>query len=434
MSSWAIVGGGILGCSLALELAGEGHEVTIFEKADELGGLASAWSLGDIVWDRHYHVTLASDRHTRALLRKIGLESEINWVETRTGTWTGGEVRSMSSTLDYIRYPDLSLLDKARLARTILSANRIDDWRALEKVSVEEWLREKSGDRVFESFWLPLLQAKLGDSYEETSAAFIWATIQRLYAARSQGMKKELFGYVSGGYARILAVLGRALVDAGVDVRLGASVSSVRPGPKVAVNGEIRGFDHVVVTAPPPVAARIVEGLSPEEQARLESVRYQGIVCASVLTRRPLEGYYLTYLYEDAPFTAVVEMSAFVDPTEFKGRTLVYLPKYCAPDDPVFDKSDQAIEARFLPALEGIYPGFDRSDVEAFRVSRVRAVFPISTIGYSKTVPPFETSVEGVHLVNSAQIVNGTLNVNDTMSLSARAVEYLGRVARERVA
>jgi len=434
MSSWAVVGGGILGCSLALELAEEGHQVTIFEKADELGGLASAWSLGDIVWDRHYHVTLASDRYTRDLLRKIGLESEINWVETRTGTWTGGEIRSMSSTLDYIRYPELSLLDKAKLARTILAANRIDDWRALEKVSVEEWLRDKSGDRVFESFWLPLLQAKLGDSYEETSAAFIWATIQRLYAARSQGMKKELFGYVSGGYARILAALGRALVEAGVDVTLGASVASVGPGPTVTVNDESRFFDHVVVTAPPPVAARIVAGLSPEEQARLQSIRYQGIVCASVLTRRPLEGYYLTYLYKDAPFTAVVEMSAFVDPAEFNGRTLVYLPKYCAPDDPLFDESDDEIEARFLPALESIYPSFDRSDVEAFRVSRVRAVFPISTIGYSEKVPPFETSVEGVHLVNSAQIVNGTLNVNDTMSLSARAVEHLKRLAPERVA
>lgn len=429
MTSWAVVGGGVLGCSIALELADDGHRVTLFERAPELGGLASAWSLGGITWDRHYHVTLASDRHTRELLRRLGLESEINWVETRTGTWTGDRLHSMSSTVDYIKYPELSILDKARLGWTILSANRIDDWKGLEKVTVEDWLRQKSGDDVFESFWLPLLKSKLGDSYKETSAAFIWATIQRLYAARSQGMKKEMFGYVPGGYARILKVLGDALTDAGVDVRLGSTVESVGPGPSVSADGEKGQFDHVVVTAAPPIASRLVQGLGPGEQAQLESIRYQGIVCASVLTKEPLEGYYLTYLYEEAPFTAVVEMSAFVDRSEFDGNTLIYLPKYCAPDDPLFGQSDEKIEASFLPALERIYPRFKASDILAFRVSRVRAVFPISTLGYSDKVPSFDTSVDGVHLVSSAQIVNGTLNVNDTMALSKRATTHLKKMA-----
>lgn len=423
----------MLGCSLALDLAESGHDVTLLERAHELGGLASAWKLGDVVWDRHYHVTLASDRHTRGLLARIGLEPEINWVETRTGTWTGGKVHSMSSTLDYIRYPELSLIDKARLGWTILSANRVGDWKELERLPVEDWLRGKSGDAVFESFWLPLLKAKLGDSYKETSAAFIWATIRRLYAARSQGMKKELFGYVPGGYARILKVLGQMLGEAGVDVRLGSCVDAVQQGPQVIVDNESLDFDHVVVTAPPPIAAKMVEGLTVEERSRLESIRYQGIVCASVLTRKPLRGYYLTYLYENAPFTAVVEMSAFVDRSEFNGKTLLYLPKYCSADDPLFHESDDDIRSRFLPALRGIYPEFDPSDVEAFRVSRVRSVFPISQLGYSEKVPPFDSSVPGVHLVSSSQIVNGTLNVNDTMALSARASAHLRQLTGERV-
>ncbi len=434
MGSWAVVGGGILGSSIALDLADAGHQVTLLEKAGELGGLASAWHLGDVVWDRHYHVTLLSDQHTRGLLSRLGLESEMKWVETRTGTWTGDRLHSMSSTLDYIKYPELSLLDKARLGWTILSANRIDDWKALEQVTVEDWLRSKSGARVFESFWLPLLKSKLGDSYKETSATFIWATIQRLYAARSQGLKKEMFGYVPGGYARILAVLGDALVNAGVDVRLGVSVDSVRSGPLVIVDGEEESYDHVVVTAAPPIASRLVEGLTAGEQTSLEAIRYQGIVCASLLTSQPLAGYYLTYLYEEAPFTAVVEMSAFVDRSEFDGKCLVYLPRYCAPGDPLFEETDEEISSRFLPALQRIYPGFDPSDVEAFRVSRVRGVFSISTLGYSDVVPSFDTSIEGVHLVSSAQIVNGTLNVNDTMALSKRATAHLNRVAGAKVA
>lgn len=425
VTRYGIVGGGILGSSLALRLADAGHDVTIYEAAPSLGGLASAWSIGPVVWDRHYHVTLASDSHTRALLAAVGLESKMEWVETSTGSWFDGEVHPISNVIDYLRFPPLSLVDKARLAWTILSGARARDWERLERVPVEEWLRAKSGDRVFERFWLPLLEAKLGDAYRDTSAAFIWATIQRLYAARSSGAKKEQFGYVPGGYARILERLGDTLRARGVEIVTGCRVEIVRSGPTVEFGDEVRGFDEVVVTAAPPFAVRIIDGLSSVERNQLAGIRYQGIVCASLLTSRPLAGHYLTYIHGEAPFTGVVEMSAFVDPAEFGGRTLVYLPKYCSPDDPILEESDDSIRRRFLAALANIYPGFDAGEVEAFRVSRVRHVFPVPSLSYSKRVPGFDTSIEGVHLVNSSQIVNGTLNVNETVELAERAGRHL---------
>jgi hypothetical protein len=43
----------------------------------------------------------------------------------------------------------------------------------------------------------------LGENYKNTSASFIWSTIQRMYAARRSGLKKEMFGYVNGGYETI---------------------------------------------------------------------------------------------------------------------------------------------------------------------------------------------------------------------------------------
>ncbi len=83
--------------------------------------------------------------------------------------------------------------------------------------------------------------------------------------------------------------------------------------------------------------------------------------------------------------------------------------------------SDGEIEDTFLSGLERMYPGFSRTDVACFRVSRVREVFAIPTLGYSTRVPPIATSVPGVHLVTSAQIVNGTLNVNETVRLAESA-------------
>ena len=429
MATWAIVGGGMLGGSLALQLAETGEKVTLFESSDSLGGLASAWSIGSVVWDRHYHVTLGSDHHTLSLVERLGLDSEMQWVETRTGSWFGGDLYSMSNVWDYARFPPLSMMDKARLARTILNGARRSDWQELELIAVEKWLRSQSGDSVYEQFWLPLLESKLGDAYRDTSAAFIWATIQRLYAARSSGSKTEHFGYVRGGYSRTLQRLGEVLGELGVEVRLGQRVRGVNEGPAVDLEDSTERFDHVIVTVAPPLAGRMIRGLSDTEAANLDTMPYQGVVCPSVLLSGPLEGYYLTYLHDPAPFTSVIEMSAFADPSEFGGNSLVYLPRYCPPDDPLFDESEDSIRERFIEGLESVYPKASDREVLAFKVSRARYVFPIATLGYSKRVPDFETSVPGVHLVNSAQIVNGTLNVNETLQLAESAFERLSGIA-----
>jgi protoporphyrinogen oxidase len=130
------------------------------------------------------------------------------------------------------------------------------------------------------------------------------------------------------------------------------------------------------------------------------------------------------------PFTGVIEMSALVDRRQLGGNALVYLPRYVTADDPFADLSDDEVQTRFVAALERMYPDFRADDVLAFRVSRVRYVLPVPTLGYSRRLPPVTTSVPGVHLVSSAQIVNGTLNVNETVQLAERAAATLGAAGR----
>jgi protoporphyrinogen oxidase len=142
----------------------------------------------------------------------------------------------------------------------------------------------------------------------------------------------------------------------------------------------------------------------------------------SLLLREPLSGYYLTYLSETMPFTAVVEMSAFVDRAQLHGWSLVYLPKYVAPDDPLFSRSDDEILEEFLPALSRVYPQVSADSVVSARVSRVRHVFAVPTVGFMDRLPPTRTSRPGLHLVSSANIANGTLNVDETVALAERTV------------
>lgn len=434
--NWAVVGGGMLGMTLAHRLAQSGKQVTLYESASHFGGLASAWQVGDITWDRHYHVTLLSDTHLRSLLAELGLENEMQWVETKTGFYTDGTLYSMSNSVEFLKFPPLNFIDKVRLGATIFYASKIQDWKSLERIPVADWLRKLSGQRTFEKIWLPLLRAKLSDNYQHTSAAFIWTTIARMYAARRTGLKKEMFGYVRGGYARVLARFAEKLNEEHVTLKLNSAVKQATATMRNTVqlefaDGHKTEHDHVVFTVPSNVAANVIPQLSEAEKQTLNGIQYQGIVCASVLLKQPLAQFYVTNITETwVPFTAVIEMSALVDAAEFGGQSLVYLPKYFAAGDPILQQSDEEIEAKFVAALLRMYPQLKRDDVLAFKISRVRQVFPLPTLRYSENVPAMETSLPGVFIVNSSHILNGTLNVNEGIKLAEQAMPKLLAAAK----
>ncbi|MDA8746386.1 NAD(P)/FAD-dependent oxidoreductase [Rubripirellula amarantea] len=430
--SWLVVGGGVMGLKIARDLNARGQDVTIAEAAPKFGGLTSAWKLSsgsdnqEVTWDRYYHVTLLSDSKLREQLAEIGLEKEIDWVETKTGFYSGGKLLSMSNTAEFLRFPPLSMIERLRLGGTIFYASKIKNWRRLEGLSVEKWLRRWSGNGAFEKVWLPLLKAKLGEAYKQTSAAFIWAHTARMYKARRSGAKKEMFGYVPGGYARILDRWTSDLSEKGVRLLAGHPVQSIRKIDDGSTmlevdfgDGRVETFDNVVSTIASPLIARSCEELTQDEKQKLEAIRYLGVVCASMLLKKSISPYYVTNITDTwVPLTAVIEMSTIVNPeTQLDGNHLVYLPKYLPDDHEGLNESDEDYQEKCLSTLEKMYDHFSRDNVLDFKVARAKYVAALATIDYSTRLPPIVTSVPGFYALNSAHILEGNLNVNETITL-----------------
>jgi len=428
---FGIVGGGIMGMTLAHRLVQEGYEVTVFEGAPELGGLVSPWKMGDVEWDKFYHVILLSDFRTRQLLKELDLEDQINWVETKTGFYINRKLYSMSDTFEFLRFPTLNLYDKFRLAVTILLASKIKNWKRLEKIPVTTWLKKWSGEKTWNNVWLPLLRAKLGDSYQRTSAAFIWATIQRLYGARRSGLKKEMFGYVLGGYKRILQAFTRKLNDEGVVIRTNHKVEEIITNqsgqPSILFsNGKRYDFDNVIVTLPSGLASKVCKGLNEEELMLHNNIEYLGVLCLAVLLDKSISPYYITNITDTwVPFTGVIEMSALVDKKHFGGNALVYLPKYVSSDDPIFEKSDDEISESFTSILLEMYPWLKEENIKFKGVGRAKHVMTVLTLEYSEKLPEIKTSMPGVYIINSAHIKDGTLNVNETIRVAETKLKEL---------
>jgi protoporphyrinogen oxidase len=324
--------------------------------------------------------------------------------------------------IEFFKFPPINLIDKFRLGLTIFAASKIKNWQKLEKIYVADWLNSWSGKNVFEKIWLPLLKAKLGDNYRNTSAAFIWSTIQRMYAARKSGLKKEMFGYVRGGYDVINKRFAQHLLDLGVEFKLNANVNQVLVHEDgliciTTVSKEEYDFDYAISTLSPSQSVKLAGSLPEAEKEKHRNIKYLGVICPSILLNRPISPYYVTNITDSgSPFTGIIEMTALIDKREeLKGKNLVYLPKYVDSDDPLFDVKDTEIRDVFLGSLMKMYPDISDADILYFGVSKARVVFALPTIEYSVKLPGIKTSMENFFIVNSAQIINGTLNVNETI-------------------
>jgi protoporphyrinogen oxidase len=231
--------------------------------------------------------------------------------------------------------------------------------------------------------------------------------------------------------------LEQKLFENGVEIRDRTEVREIIKngnGVKCNAGGNTVEYDAVIITLPSNGIPALVPGLTEHEKKRLFSVTYEGVICPALLFKKPLAGYYVTNITDAHPsFTGVIEMTALVDRKYFGGHSLIYLPRYLASDDPIWEKEDNEIMELFLSALLGLYPGYQREDVLASTVSRARNVMPVLTLHYSTQVLPSSmTSIGSLFIVNSSQVAGGTMNMDEIISLAVRKSDEIAQMIRRR--
>jgi protoporphyrinogen oxidase len=436
----AIVGAGMLGLTLAYRLAKQGHQVEIFESGGALGGLACPQDYGEFIWDKYYHCILPQDGKLIGLLRELGLGDKLRWRATGTGYYGRGRFHDMSNNRDFLAFPLLSIFDKVRLGATIVYATRFADPFKLYRVTAKDWLTRMCGRKTYEVFWLPLLKAKFGPFHDQIAAVFIWATLTRLFGARTAGKNQENLGYVSGGYDAILKSFEKTLKGAGVGIRLNAPVRSVETVPgrdggparcSLAFGSgdgkeDDREFDQVFFTAPTSLAAKVAgPGLQPYVRKMAEwyptSNAYLGVICLVLVLKKPLTPYYVLNIGEDLGLTGLIEMTNLIDTAEeTKGRSLVYLPRYLDSRDAQFEVPDEKVLKDFVGGgLRKLFPDFsEKNDLVSYTVHRARYVQPLplarESTGEIRPVPPLERPFQ---ILNTSMLRCATLNNNEVVGL-----------------
>ncbi len=427
-----IIGAGTLGMTLGYRLARAGQDVTILESAPRVGGLATWHEYGEFTWDKYYHVILKQDEQLRALIAELGLEEKLQWRETKTGFLWKGRLVSMSSNMEFIKFPVLSLWAKARLALGILYTQRVNDPEPLERITAKAWLSKVFGRSVYERIWEPLLASKFGELRESVPATIIWATIRRYYSTRSKSDGKETLGFLSGGLKAFYDKLCEQIASAGGTIETGAAVRRIeieRSGVSVQVGEETRHFDRVISTVPSHVLQRLAPEAPLDSNAGDPRPKFLGVVCMSLVLRKPLTKFYVTNLIERGlPFTGIIEVTALTGPREMNGRHLVMLPRYDVPESDWFKRPESAIATEFLAALRQFFPRLD-DNIVSFHVNRAPHV---QALWIDKPPVRHEPAVSAdgrLWCVNAELAGRDTLNNNAIVALANRAAETILDIA-----
>ena len=428
MKEIAILGAGIAGLSAAYDLARLGHKVTIYEAADTVGGLAGGFKEPGWDWtvERYYHHWFASDRHILKLISELGWSDQVLFPRPYTVMYHQGRFYPFDSILQALRFPGLGWgINKARFGLVGLYLKLTDNWRPLEKVTVDAWLRKWAGDSVYEMMWQPLMVGKFGEGYAtQVNMAWMWARIK----ARTTRL-----GTFKGGFQVFADRFAGRLQEMGVAVRLSTAIERISPdaqgGVELLVGGAVRRYDQCLATTSPAQLARLAPSLPQEYLAGLLALKSMGAVVLVLSLKRQLseEGYYWYNLPKSAgyPFLALVEHTNFVSAEHFGGDHIVYAGDYLESDHEHFRMSQEELLQRFLPALSRFNAKFTPDWVNKSWLFRTSYAQPVPLVNHSQHIPAIQTPMPGLYFASMSHIYPWDRGTNFAVEIGRRAARLM---------
>jgi protoporphyrinogen oxidase len=426
----AIIGAGYGGMAAAWDLRKAGHEVTIYESADYVGGLASGFKEPGWDWsvEKFYHHWFASDKHMLGLIDELGLSDKVRFPRPYTVMYHEGRFYPLDSIVKAILFPGLGWgLDKIRFGLVGLYLRLTTDWKTLEKHTVDAWMRKWIGEKVYKLMWEPLVIGKFGERYyKQVNMAWMWA---RLHARTTR------LGTFEGGFQAFADQFAEKLRGEGVKIELSTPVTHIQRNAEsgafeLTTADGVETADKVLVTLSPGVAAKMVPSLPKEYLEGLLRLKSMGAVVMVLALKHQLseEGYYWYNIPKSAgfPFLAVVEHTNFVAPENFGGDHIVYVGDYLEPEHEHFRLTQDELLEKFAPSLKKFNPKFEMDWVKKVWLFRTAYAQPVPLVNHSHNIPAIETPIEGLYFASMSQVYPWDRGTNFAVEIGRKAAGLMG--------
>lgn len=396
-----IIGAGISGLSAALYLRRLGHEVDVFQRENDLGGLIATFDFAGTRIEHFYHFLCATDDGYFQLAKELGLSDKIRFPAGRTGFYYMGKRYGFTTALDLLRFTPIPFTQRLRFGLFAMEARVREEWAQLDELTAKPWLIDRLGQRTYEVVWEPLLALKFGRFHDRISAAWVWHRIHRV--AKSKGS----LGYLEGGTPLLLETLLARLAALGVRIHPGKPVAAILANEHGAVSGlrlddgTTHACDHVVSTVPLSVLAKLLPPGWESYAAALRQVEYIGVACLSLKLKRRISPYFWLNVHDNrAPFNGIIEYTN-LNPMDAGAGHIVYIPYYVPTDHPIYRMDDATLFQQSWDALKQITPGLTDEHLIAHHIARAPFAQAITPTGFLKILPSQDAPLAGLHLLDS---------------------------------
>ena len=399
MTNVVVLGAGPAGLAAALELAEAGVKVTLLEKQDHVGGVATSFEMGGINVDYGSHrLHPASDPKVLERIRKLLGEDLL----TRP---RHGRIRLMGR---WIHFP-LRPVDLALRAHPLFSFGVAVD--LVKKFlpggknnSVDEnfatVLHQGLGNTICKEFYFPYARKIWGvdprelspiQARKRVSAGSIGKMLKRLLpgGTGSGGANtKGIFYYPRFGFGQICNALYQACLDAGVDVRLNAHVIGIQKNNNkrsvVIENDQAIEADQVYSTIPLTILANLIDSEIPTVvQQAIDTLEFRAMTLVYLqLDQHQFTEYDAHYFPgADLPFTRISETRNYTDRTEPQGTTVLCAEIPCFVNDDIWNMSAKELGTVVSDGLAKAGLPL-RSGIKDIQLRRIPFAYPLYRNGY----------------------------------------------------
>ena len=417
-----IIGAGFTGLSAAYRLSKKGVSVTVFEKEDKPGGLASGFKEPDWKWplEKHYHHWFYSDWAVRNLADEIGQKVIID--RPKTSTFVDGNTYQLDSPLSLLLFDKLSFLSRVKSGMLLAYLKLNPFWKSLEGVTSESFLKKYNGKEAWELLWKPLFQKKFANFYKEIPASWFWARVKK---------RSARLLYPEGGFGAFAEALEKKLKKNGGEIKYKSSVEKIdKKGKELIINsnGKIYSFDKVICTISSPLFAKITKNLKADYIKSL--LNLQGVGAVNLLLSLDKQflrdnSYWLNVNSRHFPFLAVVEHTNFMDKKHYGGEHIVYVGNYLPHEHDYYNKDAVDLIKVFYPFLKTINPKFDKKWINRAYLFKTHFAQPIIPLNYSQIILDFETPIKGLYLANIQQVYPWDRGTNYAVELGEKVAEIV---------
>jgi protoporphyrinogen oxidase len=422
----AVIGAGIGGMSAAYDLRRAGHQVTIIEAKDHVGGLAAGIKKKDWEWsvEHFYHHWFESDNHMLGVIRELGLQDRVVFKRPVTVVNHEEKFYPLDSVLAALTFPGFRFFDMVRFGLVTVYLKYLASWKPLEQHTADEWMRRWYGERLYTVQFEPLLMGKFGQHYKDVNMAWFWAR----FKARTPRL-----GTFEGGFQAFFDAFADILQHQGVEIQLSKPVQRIT----VMENGQLElsfadetiKFDRVLSTIAPGMLAKMTPSM-PENYLRgLLDLKSMGavVLIAELNHRLSEDGYYWFNMPKSAgyPYLALVEHTNFLSSEYFGGKHIIYMGDYLDIEHEHFQMSKEELLERFLPSLKRVNPDFKLEWVGDSWLYRTGYAQPVPLVNHSDNIPDIRTPLKGLYFASMSQVYPWDRGTNFAVEIGRKAARLM---------